>query len=139
MDRMDFQMRATGYVLLFSALFTSEVGAKEITTIAGDWKCEYSARHETDRTRASSMWFSVTLKDDGSYDGNGKSIAAGISSPSRMFGEWQFADGTLTLTGHTNGPFGKLPFRFQADDQSDGELRREWTKKQMIQSTRCSR
>ena len=112
---------------------------KEITTIAGDWKCEYSARHETDRARSSAMWFSVSLKPDGTYDGNGKSIAVGISSPNRLFGEWEFAGGTLTLKGHTNGPFGKLPFLFEADDQNDGELRRQWTKKQMFQSTRCSR
>ena len=112
---------------------------KEITTIAGDWKCEYSARHETDRTKASAMWFSVTLSPDGSYDGNGKSIAVGISSPNRLFGEWQYSDGTLTLTGHTSGPFGKLPFRFQSDDYPGGELRREWSKGQMLQTTRCSR
>ena len=122
-------------ILLLPAL----APAKEITTIAGDWKCEYSARHETDRIKASSMWFSVTLKDDGTYDGNGKSIAVGISAPNRLFGDWQYANGTLTLNGHTNGPFGKLLFRFQADDQPDGELRRNWTTNQMIQSTRCSR
>lgn len=122
-------------ILLFPAL----APAKEITTIAGDWKCKYSARHETDRTKASSIWFSLTLNADGTYDGNGKTIALGISTPNRLFGDWQFTDGTLVLTGHTNGPFGKLPFRFEADDQPDGELRRNWTKDQMVQSTRCAR
>ena len=132
-------MRAFGYALLFCTLALNTTDAREITTIAGDWKCEYSARHETDRARSSAMWFSVSLKPDGTYDGNGKSIAVGISSPNRLFGEWEFAGGTLTLKGHTNGPFGKLPFLFEADDQNDGELRRQWTKKQMFQSTRCSR
>ena len=132
-------MRSAVFAIALSTTVFSTLNAKEITTIAGNWKCEYSARHETDQTRASSMWFSVTLKEDGTYDGSGKSIAIGISSPNRLFGDWKFSNGTLSLKGHTNGPFGKLPFLFEADDQNDGELRRDWTKEQMIQSTRCAR
>lgn len=113
--------------------------AKEITTITGEWNCEYGARHETDRLKTSAMWFTVTLKPDGTYDGGGKSSAIGITANSRLSGAWDFSEGTLSLKGHTTGPFGKLPFRFEADRQSDDLLAREWTTDQLFQQTRCFR
>lgn len=113
--------------------------AKEITTIAGEWNCEYSARHATDRLKTSAMWFTVILETDGTYDGGGKSNAIGITASHRVFGAWSFSDDTLTLTGHTDGPFGKLPFRFEADRQADDVLERAWVKDQLTQKTRCTR
>ena len=113
--------------------------AKEITTIAGEWNCEYSARHDTDRMRTSAMWFTVILEPDGTYDGGGKSNAIGITAANRVSGDWQFSGDTLTLTGHTEGPFGKLPFRFESDRQADGLLEREWIEGELRQKTSCTR
>ena len=129
-------MRLLAALIMILPVFAQ---AKEITTIAGEWNCEYGARHDTDSMKTNAMWFTVTLKPDGTYDGGGKSSAIGITANSRMSGDWDYAEDTLTLTGQTDGPFGTLPFRFVADRKSDELLEREWTTGELSQQTRCFR
>lgn len=121
---------------LICAALSSPAFAADLT---GKWRCDYAARPTTSDSAAQTSWFTVTLAEDGSFKGNGKSIVQGLATPNRVKGSWTAIGQEMVLDGTTLSPFGRFPFRFETDIVDDTTLTRAWARDGTEYETRCQR